>query len=48
VQHVIKERDKRWNLDSLIETVIEPLIINLQDSSDNSSDMNISDNSDIN
>jgi hypothetical protein len=37
-----------WNLDSLIETVIEPLIINLQDSSDNSSDMNISDNSDIN
>jgi hypothetical protein len=48
VQHVIKERDKMWNLDSLIETVIEPLIINLQDSSDNSSDMNISDNSDIN
>jgi hypothetical protein len=48
VQHVIKEEDKMWNLDGLIETVIESLIINLQDSSDDSSDMNISDNSDIN
>jgi hypothetical protein len=48
VQHVIKEEDKMWNLDGLIEAVIESLIINLQDSSDGSSDMNISDNSDIN
>jgi hypothetical protein len=48
VQHVIKEEDKMWNLDGLMETVIEPLIINLQDSSDDSSDMNISDNGDIN
>jgi hypothetical protein len=47
VQHVIKEEDKMWNLDGLMETVMEPLIINLQDSSDDSSDMNISDNSDI-
>jgi hypothetical protein len=48
VQHVIKEEDKMWNLDGLMETVMEPLIISLQDSSDDSSDMNISDNSNIN
>jgi transposase len=48
VQHVIKEEDKMWNLDGLMETVVEPLIINLRDSSNDSSDMNISDNSDIN
>jgi transposase len=42
VQHVIKEEDKMWNLDGLMETVMEPLIINLQNSSDDS------DNSDIN
>jgi hypothetical protein len=42
MQQVIKE-DKMWNMDGLMETVIEPLIINLQDSSDDSSDMNISD-----
>jgi hypothetical protein len=29
VQHVIKEEDKMWKLDGLMETVIEPLIINL-------------------
>jgi hypothetical protein len=27
VKHVIKKEDKMWNLDGLMETVIEPLII---------------------
>jgi hypothetical protein len=42
IQNVIKKEDKVW------WKLIKPLIINLQDSSDDSSDINISDNSDIN
>ena len=38
VQHVIKQEEKMWNLDNLIDQTVDPLIIILSRGDDSSSD----------